>query len=113
VQETNNSSEPKTERDKFIENLEDKLRKAGKAGRFSESEDGSFLRDFCTEQINAYMKIVGGTTNLENPVKNAYNVGQLHAFKKLVNIMDGAASEDTTVMRDQLEAAKNDDRPSA
>ncbi len=104
------TNEP-TERDRYVEALENKLRKAGKARRFLEGEDGSVVIEWATSQINALSKIVLGKQNLDNATENAYNIGQIHALQKLLHTINSDAKTDGAEIQAQIKAAKQDERP--
>lgn len=103
-----NTPTPPTEREKYVANLQSKLEKAGKAGRFKESEDGSILTDFLTDQINGFVKNLGGTKYLSDNDLANYDRGQLAMAQKMLTMLNGAAAIDTTEIKGQLEAAQND-----
>lgn len=101
--------EPKTEREKYIEGLEAKLRKAGKAKRFSGSEDGTIVTDFLTEQINSLVKNLGGTKYLDDPNRANYDRGQLAMAQKILTTINAEATTDTADLQEKLKAAKTDE----
>lgn len=102
------NEEPKTERDKYIENLESKLRKAGKAQRFKQSEDGGIITDYLTTQINAIVKNIGGTKYLNDHQGYIYDVGQMAMAQKILTMLNGEASTDTQDLKTKLNDAKTD-----
>jgi hypothetical protein len=104
----NPNSEPKTDREKYIENLETKLQKAGKARRFLEQEDGSIVTDWLTQQINVLLKQIAGKAMLDKPSEYAYTVGQLHGYQKLLTMLNSEANTDGKDLQEKLEAAKTD-----
>jgi hypothetical protein len=103
----NPSTEP-TERDKYITNLEAKLKKAGKARRFLDHEDGSIVTEWVQEQINVLLKQVAGKGLLDKPSEYAYTVGQLHGYQKLLTMLNSEASTDGKELQAKLEAARTD-----
>lgn len=111
MQATQDSNEPKTERQKYIENLEHKLQKAGKAQRFKQSEDGGIITDYLTQQINAIVKNIGGTKYINDHNSYIYDVGQMAMAQKLLTMLNNEASQDTEDMANRLKEAKTDDRP--
>lgn len=103
----NPNTEP-TEREKYIANLEDKLRKAGRAQRFTKSEDGGVVTEYLEAQINAIVKNIGGTKYINDHSLYVYDTGQLAMAQKLYNMLLGEAATDTADLNAKLEAAKND-----
>lgn len=101
-------SEPKTDRDLYIEKLQNKLQKAGKAGRFLKGEDGSIVTEFAQEQINGLLKLIAGKSLLDKPTEYSYSVGQLHAYQKLLQSINSDAGTNTQELKNNLEAARND-----
>ena len=96
------------ERIKYIEGLQKKLQKAGKARRFMEGEDGAIITKFLTEQINAIVKNIGGKTYLNDINSTNYDRGQLAMAQKLLTILNSEANRNTSKINEQLQAAKND-----
>lgn len=101
----------KTEREKYIENLEAKLSKAGKAQRFKQSEDGGIITDYLVQQINAIVKNIGGTKYINDHNSYIYDVGQMAMAQKLLTMLNGEASQDTEAMAGRLKEARTDGQP--
>jgi hypothetical protein len=100
--------EEQTEREKYEQALEEKLRKAGKAKRFLSDEDGSIVTEWLTTQINATLKEVAGKGLLDKPTEYAYKVGNLHAYQKLLTMLNAEASTNTAEIKDKLNESKSD-----
>lgn len=99
---------PPTEREKYIAGIEDKLRKAGKAKRFMEGEDGSLVTDWLREQVNGFVKNLGGTKYLDNNNLANYDRGQLAMAQKLLTMLNGHVNANTGELKELLDAAKSD-----
>lgn len=97
-----------TERDRYVANLEAKLKKAGRARRFLEHEDGALITEYCTTQINSLLKQIGGKALLDKPSEYAYAVGQLQAYQKLLTMLNSEANTNTAEVKSQLQAAQTD-----
>ena len=96
-----------TEREKYISDLEAKLSKAGKAGRFVGSEDGAIVTEFLQAQINSLVKTIGGKTYLNDHNGYVYDTGQLAMAQKLLNIIN--ATVDVEDINNRLKEAQNDE----
>lgn len=104
--ETDNN--PPTERDKYIDTLKKKLEKAGKAKRFVGSEDGAIITEFLTEQINGFVKTLGGTKYLNDNNQANYDRGQLAMAQKILTMLNNEASADASDLQEKLKAAQTD-----
>jgi hypothetical protein len=97
-----------TEREKYIANLEDKLRRAGKAKRFTSGEDGELVTDYLITQINGIVKNIGGTKYINDHQAYVYELGQMFMAQKILNMLDANANTDTETINNSLEEARND-----
>lgn len=100
-----------TERDKYIESLEGKIRKAGRAQRFQQSEDGGIITDYLVQQINAIIKNIGGTKYINDHNTYIYDIGQMAMAQKLLTMLNREASQDTEDLANRLKEAKTDGQP--
>lgn len=101
-------AEEPTERDKYIEGLEEKLRKAGRAKRFLDNEDGGLITEWATGQVNRLMKQIAGKALLDKPQEYAYAVGELNSYQKLLTMLNSEASADVEDINSRIKEAKND-----
>lgn len=97
-----------TEREKYIANLEEKLRRAGKARRFLDNEDGTIVTEYLTDQINSIVKSIGGSKYVNDHQGYVYELGQLFMAQKILNMLNGNASTDVESIGNSLEEARND-----
>lgn len=97
-----------SERERYINNLESKLRKAGKARRFQDSEDGSIVTEYLTDQINSIIKEIGGTKYLDDFNGYQYKIGQLHMAQKLLNMLNNESNTEVKEIRERLDSARAD-----
>jgi hypothetical protein len=101
-------SNPKSEREAYIERLEDKLRKAGRAQRFLGHEDGALLTDYLTEQINSIVKSIGGKKYINDHEGYVFETGQLYLAQKLLGFLNTEANTNTEIINNQITEAKQD-----
>lgn len=99
----------KTERQKYIEDLQGKIAKAVTAKRFNESEEGKLIREWASEQINSVVKELGGKKFLNDHNAYIYATGELAMARKLLVMLDREASKDTSELTASLRAAKTDE----
>lgn len=97
-----------TEREKYVAQLEEKLKKAGKAKRFIDSEDGALITEYLTDQINGIVKNIGGTKYLNDHQGYVYDVGQMFMAQKILNMLNSNANIDVEQINNSLEEARND-----
>lgn len=101
--------QPQTEREKYIANLEGRIRKAAKAKRFKESEDGGLVTEFLTDQVNGLIKTLGGTKYINDHNMSNYDRGQLAMAQKILTMLNSEAATDTTDMQQKIDLAKTDE----
>lgn len=97
-----------TERDKYVQQLEEKIRKAGKAKRFMKSEDGSLITDYLTQKINSLVQQIGGTKFINDHEGYVHATGKLVMARELLVMLNKEASTDTDTMVDKVQEAKAD-----
>jgi len=98
-------SEPKSEREVYIENLQKKISNAVKKNRFNETDEGKMFREIITEQINLIVKNIGGRKYINDHNSYVFDTGQMFMAQKLLNLLN---PEDTTQDTEKLKAAKSD-----
>ncbi len=96
------------ERQEYIEALQNKIRKATAAKQFNDSDEGKMIREWAAEQINVVIKQLAGKKFINDHNGYIYATGELAMAQKLLTMLDAEASKDTTVMGEQLKAAKSD-----
>ena len=97
-----------SERDKYVKNLEEKIRKAGKAKRFLDNEDGSIVTEFLQQEINTLVKDIGGTKYLNDHQGYVYKLGQLNLAQKLLNMLNSNAAVDTMPLAERVKETKEE-----
>lgn len=97
-----------SEREAYIQNLEDKLRKAGRARRFLDDENGSLVTDYLTEQINIILKRIGGKTYMSDQQGYVYELGALHLAQKILNMLNSEATINTDALKEKIKEAKSE-----
>ena len=95
-----------TERELYIQNLEDKIRKAGRARRFLADENGGLVTEYMTNEINIILKRIGGKTFMTDQQGYVYELGALHLAQKILNMLNSEANTNTDSLKEKLEEAK-------
>jgi hypothetical protein len=103
--------EDKSERQQYIDKLESKLRKAGRARRFLDHEDGALITDYVTEQINAIVKSIGGKKYINDHEGYVFETGQLYFAQKLLGFINSEANTNVDTINQQIKEAVEDGQP--
>lgn len=103
-----NENTEKTEREKYVEDLQGKIAKAVTAKRFNESDEGKLIRTWASEQINAVVRELGGKKFLNDHNAYVYATGELAMARKLLAMLDYESSKDIGELTASLKAAKTD-----
>lgn len=97
-----------TEREIYIQNIENKIRKAGRAKRFLADENGGLVTEYLTNEINIILKRIGGKTFMADQQGYVYELGALHLAQKILNMLNGEANTDTDTLKAKLDEAKSE-----
>jgi hypothetical protein len=102
-----NEAKEQTEREKYIEGLQQKISKAVAAKRFNDSDEGKLIREWAVEQINGVLKQLAGKKFINDHNGYIYATGELAMAQKLLTMLDAEASRNTKEMAENLKAAKS------
>lgn len=97
-----------TEREIYIQSIEDKIRKAGRAKKFLADENGGLVTEYLTNEINIILKRIGGTKFVTDQQGYVYELGALHLAQKILNMLNGEANMDVDALKSKLEEANSD-----
>lgn len=98
-----------SERDRYVQQLEEKLKKAGKARRFLDSEDGGVITDYLTQRINAIVQQIGGTKYINDHEGYVFSTGKLAMARELLVMLNKEASTDTEGIKTKIQETKTDE----